>query len=155
MQGAGARKDRDALCERACRALHDADEEMSKRHGWHRGARTAPVAGSLLELRAGRVLSAANEQLLKTALTALSDAGAHHQTPHESVSAVLDNASGDGTSDGTPPGSGNPIMPQDGAGLRSAALKLQRAREAELRRMGIVPSVRRSPKQLRRSVQSS
>ena len=140
--------DGDELLERALRALTHADEVVCRSLGRQHGrARTFHVASAILELRAGKTLSAANQKLLSTALDALAAADKQHaklQKSHaqaaDAVSNVLNGAdsgsgaaSGDGTSNGTPPGSGNPINPQDGAGPRSAALKLQREREAELR----------------------
>lgn len=108
----------------------------------HGRARTFQVASTVLELRAGKKLSAANEKLLGTALDALSSADkAHaklaktHATAADAVGQVLDDAKGDGESTGTPQGAGgDPINPQDGAGPRSVnILQLQREREAELR----------------------
>jgi HK97 family phage prohead protease len=139
-----------ALFERAFRAVSHADEELARRYDQGR-ARTALVAGSLLELRAGRVLSAANEELLNRALTALSDAGDHHQTAQNHISTVLGTAGGEGMDGNQGAGTdGSPIVPQDGAGPRSArSLRLQRQREQELRRMGIVRQLRKRPAELR------
>lgn len=148
--GAPAGVDRDALFERAFRALNHADEELAGRYEQAR-ARTAVVADSLLQLRAGRVLSAANEQLLSTALTALSDAGAHHDTAHQAISTVLTYASGDGQDFNQGAGTGeSTIAPLDGAGPRSKALRLNRQREAELRKLGVRRAARARSEQLRR-----
>ena len=142
----------DDLLERALRALAHADEIVTRTRGPHGRARTFLVAQSLSELRAGKTLSAANEKLLNSALTALSSAdkahaklSAAHATASDAISNALNSSApkdapssassgaSDGKSTGTPPGNGNPINPQDGAGPRSAALKLRREREAELR----------------------
>lgn len=130
------------LLERAVRALAHADEIVCRSLGRQHGrARTFLVAQAMLELRAGKALSAKNEGLLQTALSALASAdkqhaklSASHATAHDAVSNVLNAASGDGKdgNQGATTG-GNSIAPQDGAGPRSAALKLQRQREAELR----------------------
>jgi hypothetical protein len=128
------------LLERALRALVHADEVLCRSHGPHGRARTFHVASAILELRAGKALSAKNQGLLKTAMDALSAADRQHAkvakshaAAAEAVGSVLDNGSSDGQSNSTPPANGDPISPQDGAGPRSAALKLQRQREAELR----------------------
>jgi HK97 family phage prohead protease len=144
--------DADDLLERALRALAHADEIVTRSLGPYGRARTFLVAQSLAELRAGKTLSAANEKLLNSALTALSSAdkahaklSAAHATASDAISNALNSSApkdapssassgaSDGKSTGTPPGNGNPINPQDGAGPRSAALKLRREREAELR----------------------
>ena len=131
--------------EQAIRALAHADEILCRSHGPHGRARTFHVATALMELRAGKTLSAKNQGLVQSALDALSAADKHHanlsashQKAAGALSDVLDgskDASGDGMSHNTPPGNGNPILPQDGAGPRSAALKLRRQREAELRQL--------------------
>lgn len=133
------------LFERALRALVSADEVLCRSHGPHGRARTFRVAEALTELRAGKALSSKNHALLKQAADALSAADKSHQKladAHASAAGKIqdvldassDAASQDGTANGTPPGNGNPISPQDGAGPRSArALQLKRQREAELR----------------------
>jgi hypothetical protein len=138
--------DEGELFERALRALVSADEVLCRSHGPHGRARTFHVADALTELRAGKALSSKNHALLKQAADALSAADKSHQKladAHASAAgkiqdvldASTDSASSqDGTANGASPGSGNPIMPQDGAGPRSArALQLKRQREAELR----------------------
>lgn len=128
------------LLERALRALAHADEVVSRSKGPHGRARTFLVGQAMLDLRAGKVLSSANQDLLNSALTALSAAdkqhsklAASHAKATDALSTVLGNANGDGKDDNQGAGNGNPIAPQDGAGPRSASLKLQRQREAELR----------------------
>lgn len=140
----------DDLLERAVRALVHADDVMSRSNGAHGRARTFGVVRVLLEARAGKVLSAANQALLQQALDALSAGDQAHQklaAQHDkakgNLQSVLSSSSAakssddDGMSNGTPPGQGNPIMPQDGAGPRSqklsAARRLARQRESELR----------------------
>lgn len=150
----------EAVLERALRALAHADEVVCRSLGRQHGrARTFLVAQAMLELRAGKTLSSANEKLLNSAMTALASADKHHQKASvqhvkaaDAVGSVLGSGeqgegqnqnksssagkpSGDGKSTGTPPGSGNPISPQDGAGPRAASLKLKRQREAELRNL--------------------
>lgn len=127
------------LLERALRALAHADEIMCRQQGPHGRARTFHVASTIVDLRAGKKLSAKNEGLLKTAMDALSaadkqhaDAAKNHAAASEALNSVLGGGQ-DGTGNGTPPGNGNPIAPQDGAGPRSASLTLKRQREAELR----------------------
>ena len=129
--------DGDDLLERALRALVHADDVLCRQRGPHGRARTFHVVAALLEARAGKALSAKNQGLLQSALDALSAADrqhakvtASHQTALGALSDVL-GAAGEGN--GTPPGNGNPIAPQDGAGPRSKSLRLTREREAELR----------------------
>ncbi|MGH2890857.1 MAG: hypothetical protein ACRDNJ_14655, partial [Solirubrobacteraceae bacterium] len=133
--------DAEDLLERALRALAHADEIMCRSHGPHGRARTFQVAAALVELRAGKALSTKNHQLITTALDALSAADKHHAklvkqhaAAADALNSVLDQGQ-DGTENGTPPGNGNPTMPQDGAGPRSKALKLARERETELRKL--------------------
>jgi HK97 family phage prohead protease len=131
------------LLERALRALAHADEVVCRSRGPHGRGRTFRVAQAMLELRAGKVLSSANEELLQTALTALTSADASHSTAADAVSTVLggagdddddaEEASADGKNGNKGAGNGNPINSQDGAGPRSASLTLKRKREAELR----------------------
>lgn len=136
----------DDLLEKAFRALVRADEVLCRSHGPHGRSRTFRVAEALMELRAGKALSSKNQTLLQQAADALASADRthqqladHHASAAGKIQSVLDAAgndaaSQDGKSNGTPPGNGNPIMPQDGAGPRSArALQLKRQREAELR----------------------
>lgn len=129
------------VVERALRALAHADEVVA-RSGIPNAAgissrRTYLVAESLLEMRAGKVLSAKSAGLIKSALDALTSADKHHakvgmahETAKDALGQVLDASAGaategsgeqagDGKSHGTPPGNGNPINPQDGAGPRS------------------------------------
>jgi HK97 family phage prohead protease len=131
--------DSDDMIEKALRALAHADEMVARSAGSQGRARTFLLAEAMVELRAGKALSAKNEGLLKTALDALSGADKHHTklaASHakaaDAVASVLE-PSGNGTSNDTPPSNGNPILSQDGAGPRSASLSLQRQREAELR----------------------
>jgi Escherichia/Staphylococcus phage prohead protease len=135
------------LLERALRALVHADEVVSRSNGPHGRARTFLVAQAVLEIRAGKTLSAKNQGLLQKALDALSAAdkqhaklAASHAAAAGAVSDVLNGPSTPSASGGpdgkdSNQGAGNPIMPQDGAGPRSASLRLQREREAELRRL--------------------
>jgi HK97 family phage prohead protease len=137
----------DDLLEHSLRALAHADEVVCRARGPHGRARTFLVAEAMLELRAGKTLSTKNQGLLKSALTALSSADKQHQKladahakAADAVSSVLDGASAseqgtsqDGKNSNQGAGNGDPINPQDGAGPRSASLKLQRQREAELR----------------------
>lgn len=142
-------EDQDDLLDRALRALVHADDVVTRSVGEHGRARTFQVGTALLELRAGKKLSAATNKLLNTALDALSAADKQHQklsASHtkaaDALNSVLNSAtpgdtSGGVTNDGKSNSQGasngdNPIMPKDGAGPRSAALKLQREREAEL-----------------------
>lgn len=132
--------DESDLVERALRALAHADETVCRSRGPHGRARTFLVAGALGELRAGKVLSAKNQGLLQTALDALSAADRQHQKvagqhakAADAVSSVLNSQDGEG--DSTPPANGEPIMPQDGAGARSRALRLRRDREREIRQL--------------------
>lgn len=133
----GDTQDTDDLLEHAVRALVAADEQMVRSHGPHGRARTFHLAGALLELRAGKALSAKNQGLLQAALDALSAADKHHAktakqhaTASDALNAMMP---ADGESNSKPPSNGNPIMPQDGAGPRSKSLALARQREAELR----------------------
>lgn len=128
------------LLEKALRALVAADEVICRSHGPHGRARTFHVASALLELRAGKTLSAKNQALLQQASDALASADKHHakvSTQHAAASNALNSVLGggqDGTASNQGADNGNPIMPQDGAGPRSArALRLKREREAELR----------------------
>jgi len=159
MQGRQLGLDGDDLLDRALRALQAADGLVSARSGQPR-ARTARLADSLLALRQGKVLSASNVKLLGAAMVALSDAQDHHsalgdahQQASSAIQKVLDNAtgdgasSGDGTSNSTPPGNGNPIMPQDGAGPRSAQ-QLAAERKAEI--VALVGGPRAYSERLRR-----
>jgi HK97 family phage prohead protease len=125
--------DADDLLERALRALVHADEVMTRAHGPHGRARTFQVAQTVLELRAGKVLSAANQKLLQTALDALTAAdknhakvAAAHSTARDAVSGALGSAqTNDGESTATPPGN---LLPQDGAGPRSLPPQVLAAR---------------------------
>jgi HK97 family phage prohead protease len=133
-------RESDELLERALRALQTADEDVASRYGLHGRARTDMIARSLIDLRAGKVLSTANQALLQSALASLDEGAAHHAnaaTSHTAAANAINSvlASADGMSNGIPPGNGNPILPNDGAGPRSASRKLQRDREAELRQM--------------------
>lgn len=128
------------LLEKALRALVSADEVLCRSHGPHGRARTFHVASALLELRAGKVLSTKNQALLQSASDALASADKHHvkaAKQHAAASDALNTVLGggqDGTASNQGADNGNPIMPQDGAGPRSArALWLKREREAELR----------------------
>lgn len=136
--------DSDDLIEKALRALAHADEVVSRTSGPHGRARTFLVAQTMLELRAGKMLSSKNEGLLKQALDALGAADkAHskmansHAEAVEKVSSVLANsnagASDDGQNSQVPPGvQENPISPKDGAGPRAQnPYALARARERE------------------------
>lgn len=136
--------DGDGMIERALRALAHADEMVARTAGAHGRARTFMLAEAMVELRAGKTLSAKNHGLLQTALDALSAADkqhskltASHAKAADAVSGVLngasDTSSQDGKNSNQGAGNGDPINPQDGAGPRSASLKLQREREAELR----------------------
>ena len=129
------------LLEKALRALVHADEVLCRSHGPHGRARTFHVASAMLELRAGKVLSAKNHALLKQAADALATADKHHAKAakqHAAASDALNDvlgggAEGEDANNGASTG-GNPISPQDGAGPRSArSLRLKREREAELR----------------------
>jgi hypothetical protein len=136
--------------DRAFRAMVNADDAVCQRFGMHGRARTSLVARSMLELRAGKVLSAANQKLLEDALEALSDADqAHgnaataHSKARDAISGALASAQ-KGDAEGLNGNQGasagdSPTSPQDGAGPRSASLKLRRQREAELRRLGVNP----------------
>lgn len=130
------------LLERALRALVHADEVVSRSNGPHGRARTFLVAQTILELRAGKALSAKNQGLLQNALDALSAAdkqhaklAASHATAAGAVSDVLNgattSASGgpDGKDGNQGAGNGNPIMPQDGAGPRSLPASVASARK--------------------------
>ena len=131
--------DRADLLERALRAIAHADEVMFRSQPSGR-ARTFLVARALGELRAGRVLSAANHDLLRKASDALADADTHrqaltdaHSTAAAAVQAVIDAASNDptgpdGSGNGTPPATGDPMEPDDGAGARSLPLSVIQAR---------------------------
>ena len=149
-RGASPEGDEADLLERALRALVHADEVVCRAHGPHGRARTFHVVTALLSLRAGKVLSSANQSLLESALTALAQADkaldkvdAALDQGQEAISTVLnvanpdtddsDSDGSDGKSSNQGAGNGNPIMPQDGAGPRSASLRLRRTREAELR----------------------
>lgn len=132
--------DAEDLLEKALRALVAADEAVCRSHGPHGRARTFHVASAMLELRAGKMLSAKNHALLQTAADALATADKHHAKAakqHANASEALNSvltAGQDGAGNNTPPGNENPILPQDGAGPRSArSLRLKREREAELR----------------------
>ncbi len=126
--------------ERALRALAHADQIVARSTGIANGMssrRSLLVAESLVEMRAGKVLSAKSAGLIKTALDALSAAdkshakvGLAHESAKDALGQVLDASaeaategsgeqSEDGKSKGTPPGNGSPINPQDGAGPRS------------------------------------
>lgn len=119
--------DAEDLLERALRALVHADDVVMRSRGPQGRARTFMIGRSLLDLRAGKVLSSANQTLLTSALTALSSADQAHQSltdahseARRAVSDVLDNASGvpaDGEDEGVE--DGDPLDPQDGAGDRS------------------------------------
>lgn len=128
------------LVERSLRALAHADETVARSVGAHGRARTFLVANAMLELRAGKTLSAKNEGLLKQAVAALGAADKHHQkmaNSHaeaaEKVQSVLDasqaGGDGDGASNQPPPANGNPINPQDGAGPRSLPSSVAQARK--------------------------
>lgn len=128
------------LLEKALRALVSADEVLCRSHGPHGRARTFHVASALLELRAGKALSTKNQSLLQQAADALASADKHHAKTAKQHAAASDalntvlSGGQDGTASNQGAGNGNPIMPQDGAGPRSArALRLKREREAELR----------------------
>ena len=135
-------EDSEDLIEKALRALAHADEVVCRSRGFQHGrARTFLVAQALGEIRAGKVLSAKNHSLLSQALDALSAAdrnhqklAQNHQTAAEKVSEALissnqaQESGEDGMNSGTPPGNGNPIMPQDGAGPRSLPLSVIEAR---------------------------
>ncbi len=123
----------DDMIERALRALAHADEMVARSAGAQGRARTFLLAEAMVEMRAGKALSAKNHGLLQNALDALSAAGkqhaklgASHTKAADAVASVLE-PSGDGTNHDGP--SGSTITPDDG---RSASLNLQRQREAEL-----------------------
>lgn len=128
------------LLERALRALVHADEVLCRSHGPHGRARTFHVATALLDLRAGKALSAKNRSLLEQAATALAAADQHHAgaakqhaKAGEALNSVL--GAGDGA-DASGAGNDDPVAPKDAAGPRSArSLRLAREREAELRRL--------------------
>lgn len=127
----------DDLLERALRALAQADEVVCRSKGGHGRARTFLVANAMLELRAGKVLSTKNEGLLKNAVSALSTASDAHADAADALNGVLGNSENEPDQDGKDSNqgadNGDPIKPQDGAGPRSASLKLKRQREAESR----------------------
>lgn len=62
------------LVENALRALASTDEIMCRRGGYQGRARMFAVARMLADVRQGKVLSAANEEMLKNALNALHEA---------------------------------------------------------------------------------
>lgn len=144
-------QDQEDLLERALKALVRADDVVGRELRSCGRARTFRVGQALLELRAGKVLSAANHELLKQAADSLAAADRHnqklsasHQQASDALASVLNSATvGDGVSTGADNGvssssgasSGdNPLQPTDGAGPRSAhSLALQRRREAEKR----------------------
>jgi HK97 family phage prohead protease len=76
------------LLERAVRALVHADEVMVSRHGHHGRARTFVVVKDLLNLRAGKMLSKENTNLLNDALTALGSAQESHAAATEAHAAA-------------------------------------------------------------------
>jgi HK97 family phage prohead protease len=133
----GLPDDGEDMVEKALRALAHADEVVGRAAGSQGRARTFLVAESLLEMRAGKVLSAKSAGLIKTALDALSSADKNHakvgmasDSAKDALGQVLDASAqastegsgeqgGDGKAHSTPPGNGNPINPQDGAGPRS------------------------------------
>ena len=122
------------VLEKAMRALVHADEVLCRSHGPHGRARTFYVASALLELRAGKTLSAKNQVLLQTAADALSSADRHHSTASDALNTVLSAGTGDGADGNQGAETGNTVSPQDGAGPRSArSIRLHREREAELR----------------------
>jgi HK97 family phage prohead protease len=153
----------DELLDRALRALAHADEVVSRSNGPHGRARTFLVAQAMVEMRAGKVLSGANQKLLSGALDALGSAEKHHAkaaAAHQKASDALETIaasgeqgegqgtgsskgsvskkSGNGTSNGTPPGNGNPIAPGDGAGPRGQIPEavLQARRQVERLKRG-------------------
>lgn len=125
------------VLEQAVRALAGADEVVCRRtSGPLARARTFLVAGLMEEVRAGKVLSAKNQQLVNDAVDALTNAAKHHAQTASHLQAASDSLSQlpNGTEDnnGAPTGD-NPISPQDGAGPRSmppSVLKAQRQLDA-------------------------
>lgn len=142
--------------------IGDMDRFLCSRYGRQGRARTMLVARVLVQAREGKVLSGANEDLLRRALAALHDADdaltgvdSALDEGQAAISTVLDVANPDGgpgdpddkksssgaTSgldadagggNGNGPG-GNPITPADGAGPRSAPPAVLKAqRELEL-----------------------
>ncbi len=135
----GLPDDADDLLERSLRALVHADEIMCRTVGPHGRARTFLVAQAMLELRAGKTLSAKNQGLLQGAVDALAAADKQHgklaqlhAKAHDAVSNVLNSntsASGDGKDDNQGADNGNPIAPNDGAGPRSLPASVAQARK--------------------------
>ncbi|MGH9082332.1 MAG: HK97 family phage prohead protease [Acidimicrobiales bacterium] len=112
------------IVEKAIRALALADDVVCRRtEGPHARARTFLVAGLMEQVRKGAVLSAENAALLGKAMDALTQMADNHaasqskSTKHggtKPAGANQDGATGGSNS------SGNPVMPADGAGPRSA-----------------------------------
>lgn len=139
------------IFESALRALATADEAMCQSYGQHGRARSFVVGALMVQVREGKVLSSANEKLLRDALAALHEADDHLSgidaaldEGQKALSAVLgvpdpddDDPDDDGkpaaTSTGsaatsTGSGTGSQMMPSDGAGPRSAPPSVLKAR---------------------------
>ena len=128
--------DGDDLLERAVRALAHADEVLARQQGLHGRARTFHVVGALLELRAGKTLSAKNQALLQQAADSLAagdrshaKAAEHHAAAASALNAVLSPGdSGDATAENQGPQQGDVVAPADGAGPRSLPPSVLQAR---------------------------
>lgn len=143
------------VVEQALRALGTADEAVCRQYGQHGRARTFVVASLMLQVREGRVLSAANEKLLTAALAALNEADDHltgidaaldegqkaisavlgvadpdggPDDPDDSGNAAKSNSSGMDGDQGGGSTSKNPMMPADGAGPRGERPRLAATR---------------------------
>lgn len=129
--------------EQALKALTHADELTCRRFGMHGRARTFQVARTMIEVRQGKVLSSANESLLRSALQTLSAAddahaqvGDAHASAANAITAALDSAapkSGDGKDGNSGGDNGDPITPADGAGARKLPPAVIAARNEVLR----------------------
>lgn len=135
--------------EAAMRALRSVDERMAGQdaYKWQGRARTFIVVDLMEQVRAGKTISSANETLLKSALESLSQANdslakvdaAVSETrtaiattlgdPDPALKTTGEKASNNAGLDTGKLNDGNPVLPNDGAGVRSipsSVLKAQR-----------------------------
>jgi HK97 family phage prohead protease len=129
-------EDFEPWAEKSLQVFRSVDEYMVRAYPYAGRARTFQVYDILLEVRAGKQISSANEHMLRTSLEALAQAdNALKQVAGASGSAQLaigtvlgdtvamqggEKVTNDGGIDTGKLNDGNPVLPNDGAGPRNA-----------------------------------